>query len=120
MKRLFVPALIVFVSISLLAQELKHEVTVTLKLIQVYVTDKSGNPVTDLNKDDFVISVNKKLQQVTEFERYILSPLQVKAEPQPEIKKDVTLGVTDDIMNRKFFFFFDLVNNNAKGFLKAQ
>jgi hypothetical protein len=27
---------------------LQHEVTVTLKLIQVYVTDKKGDPVVDL------------------------------------------------------------------------
>lgn len=35
------------------AQELQHEVTVTIKLIQVYVTDKEGNSVTDLEKSDF-------------------------------------------------------------------
>ncbi|MFH2042833.1 MAG: VWA domain-containing protein, partial [Acidobacteriota bacterium] len=112
--------MIVLISISLLAQELKHEVTVTLKLIPVYVTDKSGNPVTDLKKDDFVISVNKQIREVTEFERYILSPLPDKAGPQSEIKEDVPSEAANDTMNRKFFFFFDLVNNNAKGFLKAQ
>jgi len=86
------------------------------------VTDKAGNPVTDLNKNDFKIRVNKKLQTITEFERYTLSPLQDKAKPQPGIKEKVSSGGTDDTMNmnRKFFFFFDLVNNNAKGFLKAQ
>ena len=120
MKRSLYLVLMAIISISLLAQELKHEVTVALKLIQVYVTDKAGNPVTDLNKNDFKIFVNKKLQTITEFERYTLSPLQDTAKPQPGIKEKVSPGDTNDIMNRKFFLFFDLVNNSTKGFLKAQ
>ncbi|MCJ7682069.1 MAG: VWA domain-containing protein, partial [Candidatus Aminicenantes bacterium] len=122
MKRPLFLAIMVLISISfsLLAQELKHEVTVALKLIQVYVTDRAGNPVTDLNKNDFKILVNKNLQTITEFERYTLSPLQDTAKPSPRIKKEVSTGETNEIMNRKFFFFFDLVNNNLKGFLKAQ
>ena len=67
-------------------QELQHEVSVTLKLIQVYVTDSSGNPVTNLNKDDFLIYDNKKLQKITEFERYTLIPPEKKPESQPETK----------------------------------
>jgi len=53
--------LLAFVSLypSVLAQapqeELQHEVTVTLKLIQVFVTDKKGNPVKDLTKEDFIV-----------------------------------------------------------------
>jgi hypothetical protein len=39
---------------------LQHEVTVTLKLIQVTVTDKKGNPVSDLHKDEFVLYDNGK------------------------------------------------------------
>lgn len=101
-------------------QELKHEVTVTLKLIQVYVTDKKGNPVTDLNKDDFKIYDKKKLQKITEFERYALIPQKDKTEIQPPRIINIPAEETTDIMNRKFFFFFDLANNNTKGFLKSQ
>ena len=39
-------------------QELKHEVSVTLKLIQVFVTDKDGNPVTGLKPENFVVFDN--------------------------------------------------------------
>jgi len=51
-----------YLGIGLRAQEtkqqptqLKHEVKVTLKLVQVYVTDKKGNPVLDLTKDDILL-----------------------------------------------------------------
>jgi len=101
-------------------QELKHEVSVTLKLIQVYVTDSAGNPVTGLNKDDFLIYDNNKLQKITEFERYALIPSEKTPESQATIKDQEPASQTKDIMNRKFFFFFDMANNNAKGFLKAQ
>ena len=55
------------------SQELKHEVAVTLKLVQVYVTDKKGNPVLDLKKEDFVIHDNGKKKPKTEFEMHILA-----------------------------------------------
>jgi hypothetical protein len=35
--------------------QLRHEVKVMLKLIQVYVTDNKGKPVLDLTKDDFLL-----------------------------------------------------------------
>ncbi len=101
-------------------QELKYEVSVTLKLIQVYVTDSAGDPVTGLNKDDFLIYDNNKLQKITEFERYALIPSEKTPESQTAIKDQEPASQTKDIMNRKFFFFFDMANNNAKGFLKAQ
>ncbi|MCK4818298.1 hypothetical protein KA005_21185, partial [bacterium] len=31
---------------------LQYRVMVVLKLVQVYVTDNKGNPITDLTKDD--------------------------------------------------------------------
>jgi VWFA-related protein len=106
---------------SILSQESRqHDVTVTLKLIQVYVTDKQGNPVTDLRLDDFKIYDNQKLQNVTEFERYLLFPSDASRESQPEQTDIDSSGVSDENMNRKFFLFFDLANNNPKGFLKAQ
>jgi hypothetical protein len=37
---------------------LQYEVSVTLKLVQVFVTDKQGRPVKDLNKSDFEIFDN--------------------------------------------------------------
>ena len=54
-------------------QELQQEVTVTLKLVQVYVTDKKGNPVTDLSQEDFELYDKGKLQKITDFEQHVLS-----------------------------------------------
>ncbi|MCK4646715.1 MAG: VWA domain-containing protein [Candidatus Aminicenantes bacterium] len=109
-----------FGGMFLIAQELKHEVAVVLKLIQVYVTDSAGNPITDLKPDEFIVYDNRKLQNITEFERHLLFPPEAEAVSPPEKKDLARAGAPDDVMNRKFFLFFDLVNNNAKGFQKAQ
>ena len=93
---------------------------VTLKLIQVYVTDKDGNPVTDLKPDDFVVHDNKKLQKITDFEQYKLASPTEMLQPQPEIKDIESSTPIKGFMSRKFFLFFDLANNNTKGFMKAQ
>ncbi len=45
---------------------LQHQMTVTLKLIQVTVTDKKGNPITDLGKEDFIVSDNGEERKITE------------------------------------------------------
>src|SRR5512137_1885732 len=49
---------------------LKYEVSVTLKLIQVYVTDKDGKPVRDLTKDEFRLTDNGRPVVLSEFERH--------------------------------------------------
>jgi VWFA-related protein len=101
-------------------QELKHEVTVTLKLIQVYVTDSSGNPVTDLKLEEFRIYDNKELQKITDFERYVLDLPETAESPEPDKEETAPGDAAKEIMNRKFFLFFDMVNNNYKGFKKSQ
>ena len=60
----------------------QYEVTVVLKLVQVYVTDKKGNPVKDLTKDDFILHDNSKLQAITDFEAHI------PAQPSKKVKKE--------------------------------
>lgn len=52
---------------------LQYEVRVTVKLIQVIVTTKKGNPVTDLRKEDFVLTDNGQEMKLTEFEKHVLS-----------------------------------------------
>jgi len=97
-------------------ETLQHEVTVTLKLIQTYVTDKKGNPVTDLNQTDFELYDNGKLINITDFEKHILY---LPAEKTPEIKPYVSPEVPSQ-MNRKFFLFFELAFNNAIGIKKSK
>ncbi len=97
-------------------ETLQHEVTVTLKLIQVYVTDKKGNPVTDLNQTDFELYDKGKLINITDFEKHILY---LPAEKTREIIPAVFPEVPSQ-MNRKFFLFFDFAFNNVRGIKKSK
>lgn len=91
---------------------LQHEVVVTLKLVQVHVTDKEGNPVTDLTKDDFILYDNKKLQTITDFEKHLFAVPEKPIRPEKkvvEIIEETKLPPSPDIssrMNRKFILFF--------------
>ena len=96
-------------------EELKYEVTVALKLVQVYVTDKKGNPVTDLKKSDFILYDNGKLQTVTDFENHIFKPEKEIKEVKPDIAQE-----TSPLLNRKFFFLIDYGRNNLNGLNKSK
>jgi VWFA-related protein len=100
-------------------QPFQHEVTVTLKLVQVFVIDKKGNPVTDLTKDDFILYDNGKLQEITDFEKHLLA--------LPEKKVEEKIGVTElpppkvpSRMNRKFILLLDIDRNDASGLNKSK
>jgi VWFA-related protein len=99
--------------------QLKHEVKVTLKLVQVYVTDKKGNPALDLKKDDFVIYDEGQKQALTEFERHVLRLPGEKKEARPEAMETPVPPVRE-LMPRKFFLFLDFAFNNAKGIEKTK
>ena len=99
--------------------QLKHEVKVTLKLVQVYVTDRKGNPVLDLKKDDFVVFDEGQRQAVTEFERHVLR-LPPEKEPTPPEVVETPVPPAHDMLSRKFFLFFDFAFNNGIGLEKAR
>jgi VWFA-related protein len=99
--------------------QLKHEVKVTLKLVQVYVTDKKGNPVFDLRKDDFVVYDEGQEQSLTEFERHMLRLPGGKEEVAAEVV-ETPAPPARDLMPRKFLLFFDFAFNNAIGIEKAR
>lgn len=107
-----------------LQKPLKHEVSVTLKLVQVYVTDKKGKPVQDLQKSDFIIYDNGQKKGITDFEKHILTGPTTKIEQKATTEKIVatTLPPADQVtvMSRKFFLFFDFAFNNQKGINKAK
>lgn len=90
------------------SDSLQHEVTVTLKLVQVYVSDKDGNPIQDLTKEDFLLYDNGHLMKVTNFEAHSL------AFPQKKSAKDSPL------LNRKFFLLLDAYRNDGMGLKKAR
>ena len=100
--------------------EIQHEVTVTLKLVQVFVVDKKGNPVLDLGKEDFRVLDNGKLQVITEFEKHSLKiPLPDEEKPSADLEETPLLP-SRNLMPRKFFLFFDFAYNTPKGLLKAK
>ena len=97
---------------------LQHQTTATLKLIQVIVTDKKGNPITDLGKEDFIVSDNGEERKITEFERHTLS---VPASETPAVEHRPTLPQPPmPFLGRRFFLVFDSVLANAKGFRIAR
>jgi len=99
--------------------QLRHEVAVTLKLVQVYVTDKKGNPVLNLTKGDFLVFDEGQKQPITEFEKHILSLPSKKEKGQPVVM-ETPAPPARDLMPRKFFLFFDFAFNNGIGIEKAR
>jgi len=102
-----------------LPKPLKHEVTVTLKLIQVIVTDKKGNPVTGLKKEDFILSDNGKTMMLTEFEKH---DLRLPAAPPAAVETRIAptaVPAAGPLLNRKFFLVFDFALMDPGGARKA-
>jgi VWFA-related protein len=102
---------------------LQYEVSVTLKLVQVFVTDKQGRPVKDLNKSDFEIFDNGTPKTITDFERHFLAVPGKKPE-QKEVaelqKTEIPPPARLPKLNRKFFFIFDIQQNDLQGFARSK
>ncbi len=99
---------------------LEHDVAVTLKLVQVYVTDRKGKPVQDLRKSDFHVTDKGIPVTITEFEKHVLEPpAQGAAAAGPE-KLLSSLTPPLQPMTRKFFLFFDFAFNNQRGINKSK
>jgi VWFA-related protein len=119
-KRFSTFILLPVLGIGLCAQEITHDVAVTLKLIQVYVMDSRGMPVTDLKKEEFLIRDNNTPRKLTEFEQRFLTAGSPDKKTLPERSGTGSAESVLKSMNRKFFLFFDLANNSTKGFSKAR
>jgi VWFA-related protein len=99
--------------------QLRYEVKVTLKLIQVYVTDKKGNPVIDLTKDDFLVYDEGQKQPITEFEKHVLAlPAEKEKAPAEVVETPAPSG--QELLPRKFFLLFDFAFNNGIGLEKSR
>jgi VWFA-related protein len=92
-------------------ESLQYEVAVTVKLVQVHVTDSKGNPARDLEMSDFALFDNGKLQTITGFEKHFLAVPEAKVE---ETKLAPGRDVAS-LMNRKFIFLFDGERNDLEG-----
>lgn len=102
---------------------LQHEVSVTLKLIQVFVTDKQGRPITDLEKTDFEVYDNGVLKTVTDFEKHVLPATigtSVRAEHAVSQTPGPAPGGQVSKLNRKFFFVLDIEKNDLQGFAQSK
>jgi VWFA-related protein len=97
---------------------LQHEVSVTLKLVQVYVTDRHGRPVTDLIREDFVLFDNGERRDITDFERHLLLPPDSTL-PAAESESG-TRSAEPVSLNRKFFILLDIVGNDDVGIIKSK
>jgi VWFA-related protein len=98
-----------------LTKPLQYEVAVTLKLIQVYVTDKSGRPVRDLAKDDFALYDNGKPVVITDFEKYDLAEAPAGPVATVPETKPASTPANSPTINRKFIVLFDFAFNTHKG-----
>lgn len=100
-------------------KSLQHEVSVTLKLIQVFVTDKSGGPVLDLTKDEFTLTDNGNPVTISAFEKHEL-PAAVKVSDVHAPETDAAPAVTvAPILSRKFIILFDFAFNTARGIVAS-
>lgn len=97
------------------AAPIQHDLAVTLKLVQVYVTDKDGKPVQDLIPAEFDLYDNGKLVAITDFEKHTLF-----TPGQAEEKAEASPGPGDHRLSRKFLLFFDFAFNNPRGFEQAK
>ena len=89
-----------------------YQIDVISALTDVIVTDKDGNYVTDLTKDDFVILVDGKQVKVDSCQLIIHDEETARQAgvviPPPEKK-----GYRPKAPSRQFFLFFDLYNTRA-------
>ena len=106
---------------------LQYEVSVVLKLIHVQVTDKKGNPVGDLTREDFAVTDNGTPVTLTEFEKHALSAEadaagadSPKRDPEGRALEAAPAPPEVRAASRKYFLFFDFAYNNVRGILKAR
>jgi len=104
---------------------IQHQVTVTLKLIQVFVADAAGKPAMDLEKTDFVLYDNGKAQTISDFEKHVLAlptvtATEAAAKLQPARPATVAAEAPEPLLARKFIFFLDYQRNNLEGIQKAK
>ncbi len=114
------PAPLVHQAAAPLQKPLQHDVAVTLKLVQVYVTDKAGKPAMGLDRSDFKVFDNGQSVTITEFEVHA-----AEEAPKPPVApatkaESVPASSAAAQMGRKFFFFFDHESNTFEGTAKAR
>ena len=103
-----------------LQKPLQHDVAVTVKLVQVYVTDKSGKPAMNLRKSDFRLFDNGQAVEITEFEVHAAEETPARPPAAPAAKTEPAPAPASTQMGRKFIFFFDHDSNDLESIAKAR
>ena len=95
----------------------QYDAAAVVKLVTVRVLDKDGRPVTNLQKEDFILSDNGKKKDITEFEVHTMSEAGVEVRPSGQVSD--LAGVTKD-MNRRLFIFLDIQGSDVNGMVNAK
>ncbi len=85
------------------AQKLAESIEVHVINVDVIVTDKAGNHVRGLTKNDFELFENGKAQTISNFYEVAAEPVNVQATPEAAI----TTRPTDEARSRRFILFID-------------
>ena len=96
---------------------LQYEISVSLKLIQVFVAGPDGNPAVDLEMADFVLYDDGKLQKITEFEKHLIQTPETPAAGQTVLE---AAAVPSPLMKRKYILLFDNDSNDLSGIAKSR
>lgn len=103
---------------------LQHDVSVTLKLIQVSVTDDKGNPVPGLAKSDFELFDDGARVEITDFENHVSVTDTLKGDAAGDAPSSDRLNpapaTSAPLMPRKFILLFDFAFNNPRGIIQAR
>lgn len=100
-------------------KSLEHEVTVTLKLVQIFVTDKKGNPVMNLKQEDFELFEDGKPKKIDAFEKHVLPQFREIPAIKPK-RLDTTEEIPKLLLTRKFFLLLDYDRNDGQGIVEAK
>lgn len=93
---------------------LQHIVNVGMKLVQVFVTDRAGRPVTDLRAEDFTVFDNGVPQPLAAFEVHASKP-----DPGP-VPSTASAGSAAVDTPRIILFLFDYFMNDPQGIHRAK
>jgi VWFA-related protein len=115
-----------FLSISLISGQSKktqkqrviqHDVAAVIKLVAVRALDQDGLPVTDLQREDFILYDNGEKKVITEFEVHTLSEtgMEVRSSSQASDLAEAIKG-----MNRRLFIFLDIQGSDVNGVANAK
>jgi len=100
---------------DVLQKPIEHAVAVTLKLVQVYVVDRNGDPVPGLKAEDFEITDDGKPVRITDLE-YHAAVLPVSTvRPAGEAPAPPAAKLT-----RKFVLWLDFGFNDPSGIKRAK